>query len=154
MSNVLLLGDQTADQQSLLRKLVLRRKNALLTTFHEQVSVVLREETSKLPAQQRKQIPNFLALNTLVEAYYTGSARLPILESTFVALTQLSHHIAFVLFSEPSNKIANSRSVISPKIQTNSQTRSTPAFSDSALVLWPLPRLCRQSLSVSLSRSL
>ncbi|TKX24669.1 polyketide synthase-like protein [Elsinoe australis] len=105
MSNVLLLGDQTADQQSLLRKLVLRRKNALLTTFHEQVSVVLREETSKLPAQQRKQIPNFLALNTLVEAYYTGSARLPILESTFVALTQLSHHIAY--FSENPDKLPN-----------------------------------------------
>ncbi|KAF2219879.1 polyketide synthase [Elsinoe ampelina] len=110
MSNVLLLGDQTADQSPLLRKLVLRSKNALLTTFHEQVSVALRDEVAKLPSRQRQDIPNFLKLNTLVDLYYEGSKRLPVLESTFVALTQLGHFIAY--FSENPDRLphaANTR---------------------------------------------
>ncbi|PNS21399.1 beta-ketoacyl-acyl-carrier-protein synthase II [Sphaceloma murrayae] len=98
MSNVLLLGDQTAHQQDLLRKLVLRHKNPLLTTFHEQVGVALREEINILPLRQRQEIPSFLTLNTLVESYYTGATRCPILESTFVTLTQLGHYIGY--FSE------------------------------------------------------
>nr|WHN38863.1 polyketide synthase 2 [Elsinoe perseae] len=110
MANILLLGDQTADQSPLLRQLVLRRKNALVTTFHEQVSVALRDEVSKLPARQRRDIPSFLTLNTLVDLYYQGSKRLPILESTFVALTQLGHYIGY--FSENPDRLppaANTR---------------------------------------------
>ncbi|KAK0849484.1 polyketide synthase, partial [Friedmanniomyces endolithicus] len=70
MSNVLLFGDQTAEQYQLLHKLVLRKENALVRSFVERVSLALREEVRKLPRSQRDVIPDFLTVNDLKEAYY------------------------------------------------------------------------------------
>ncbi|KAK5156477.1 polyketide synthase [Oleoguttula sp. CCFEE 6159] len=95
MSNIVLFGDQTADQYSLLRKISLRRDNALLTTFLERVAVALREEIRKLPRSQREAIPDFLTVQHLVEAYYEKGVRIAPVESCLVTIAQLSHYIGF-----------------------------------------------------------
>lgn len=90
---LLLFGDQTADQYPLLRKISQRRDNALLATFLERVSVALRDEASKLPRSQRDSIPDFLTLQHLVEAYYEKGQKIPQLESCLVTIAQLAHFI-------------------------------------------------------------
>ena len=91
--NILIFGDQTADQYPLLRKASLCKNNALLTGFLERVSVCLREEVQKLPRTQRDQIPDFLRVSDLVEAYYAKGLKIPQLESALVTIAQLAHYI-------------------------------------------------------------
>ncbi|KAF2177410.1 polyketide synthase-like protein [Zopfia rhizophila CBS 207.26] len=93
--NILIFGDQTADQYPLLRKAVLRKNNALLSTFLERISVVLRDEVQKLPRTQREQIPDFLTVSDLVEAYYARGLKIPQLESSMVTIAQLAHYIGY-----------------------------------------------------------
>ena len=93
MSNVLLFGDQTAEQYPLLRKVVLRYQNPLVMSFLERVSVVLREEIKQLPRTQRDVIPDFLTVSNLVEAYYEKGEKLPQMESCLVTIAQLGHYI-------------------------------------------------------------
>ncbi|KAJ4348315.1 polyketide synthase [Didymosphaeria variabile] len=93
--NALIFGDQTADQYVLLRKAVTWKDNALLKTFLERISVVLREETQKLPRSQREQIPDFLTVGDLVEAYYATSSKVAQLESCMVTIAQLAHYIGY-----------------------------------------------------------
>jgi len=95
MSNLLIFGDQTADQYSLLRKACTWKNNAALTTFLDRISVVLREETQKLPKAQRDQIPDFLTTWDLVEGYYTKGVKIPQLESCMVTIAQLAHYIGY-----------------------------------------------------------
>lgn len=90
--NVLIFGDQTADQYPLLRKASIWKTNALLSTYLEQVSVALREEISKLPRTQREQIPDFLRVSDLVEAYYAKGLKIPQLESCMVTIAQFAHY--------------------------------------------------------------
>ncbi|CAK4034878.1 polyketide synthase [Lecanosticta acicola] len=98
MSNVILFGDQTAEQYPLLHRIVLRRDNALLSNFVERVALAIREETRNLPRSQRMSIPDFLTLSNLVEAYYQKGTKVPMLESAFVTVAQLGHYIGY--FSE------------------------------------------------------
>lgn len=91
--NILIFGDQTADQYPLLRKAVLRKDNALLSTFLERASVALRNEIKHLPRSQRESIPDFLSVSSLIEAYYEKGLRIPQIESSLVTLAQLSHFI-------------------------------------------------------------
>lgn len=93
MSNILLFGDQTAEQYPLLRKVVLRNQNALVTSFLERIVIVLRQEIKDLPRPQRDAIPDFLTVSNLIEAYYEKGVKLPQLESCFVAIAQLGHYI-------------------------------------------------------------
>lgn len=97
MSNVLLFGDQTAEQYPLLRKVVLRYSNALVMSFLERVTVVLREEIKALPRTQRDAVPDFLTVSNLIEAYYEAGIKtglkLPQLESAFNTIAQLGHYI-------------------------------------------------------------
>lgn len=93
--NILIFGDQTADQYPLLRKVSLRRDNALLSTFLERVSVALRDEVQKLPRAQRDTIPDFLRVSDLVEAYFAKGVKIPQLESCMVTLAQLAHFIGY-----------------------------------------------------------
>lgn len=95
MAKIFLFGDQTAAQLDLLHKIVLRRKNALLVTFLERSSVVLREEIGQLPYHSRKTFPDFLTVGNLLEAYRSQNTKLPQLESAFVTLTQLGHYIGY-----------------------------------------------------------
>lgn len=91
--NILIFGDQTADQYPLLKKAVLRKDNALLSTFLERASVTLRNEIKRLPLSQRESIPDFLSISSLIEAYYEKGLRIPQIESSLVAISQLSHFI-------------------------------------------------------------
>lgn len=94
MSNVLIFGDQTAEQYPLLRKVVLRYQNPLVMSFLERVSVVLREEIKNLPRTQRDAIPDFLTVSNLIEAYYEPDVKkLPSMESALVTIAQLGHYI-------------------------------------------------------------
>lgn len=94
--NTLIFGDQTADQYVVLRKAITWKDNALLKTFLERASVVLREETQKLSRSQREQIPDFLTIQDLVEMYYAKSSKVTQLESCMVTIAQLAHYIGYV----------------------------------------------------------
>jgi hypothetical protein len=94
--NALIFGDQTADQYVVLRKAVTWKDNALLKSFLERISVVLREETQKLPRSQREQIPDFLTVGDLVEAYQAAGSKVTQLESCMVTIAQLAHYIGYV----------------------------------------------------------
>ena len=94
--NVFIFGDQTADQYPLLRKTASWKNNALLTTFLDRISVVIREEVQKLPRIQRDQIPDFLTTWDLAETYYSKGVKVPQLESCMVTIAQLAHYIGFV----------------------------------------------------------
>lgn len=91
--DVLLFGDQTADQAPLLRKLALRKDNAIVATFLERASVALREEIRHLPRTRREAIPDFLTISNLVEAYFAKGVKIPDIESTLVTISQLAHYI-------------------------------------------------------------
>ncbi|KAF2758172.1 ketoacyl-synt-domain-containing protein [Pseudovirgaria hyperparasitica] len=93
--NIILFGDQTADQYSLLRRICSKRDNALLSSFLERVAVVLREEAHILPRWQRCLIPDFLTVGHLVEAYYENGMKIPQLESCMVTISQLGHYIGY-----------------------------------------------------------
>jgi hypothetical protein len=94
--NLLIFGDQTADQYPLLRKACTWKNNATLTTFLDRVSVVIRDEVQKLPKTQRDQIPDFLTTWDLVEAYYSKGLKVPQMESCMVTIAQLAHYIGYV----------------------------------------------------------
>jgi hypothetical protein len=103
--DVIIFGDQTADQYPLLRKACTWKNNATLTTFLDRISVVIREEVQKLPRTQRDQIPNFLTTWDLVEAYYAKGSKIPELESCMVTIAQLSHYIGY--FAEHPTELPN-----------------------------------------------
>ncbi|KAF2031853.1 ketoacyl-synt-domain-containing protein [Setomelanomma holmii] len=103
--NLLIFGDQTADQYPLLRKACTWKNNATLTTFLDRVSVVLRDEVQKLPRTQRDKIPDFLTTWDLVEAYYSKGTKVPQVESCMVTIAQLSHYIGY--FAENPSELPN-----------------------------------------------
>jgi vacuolar-type H+-ATPase subunit F/Vma7 len=92
---ILLFGDQTADQQHLLRKLVQRKDHAVVVTFLERAAKAIREEVRKLPRARREAMPNFLTINNLVDAYFSKGFKLPELESTLVTVAQLAHYLGY-----------------------------------------------------------
>ncbi|KAL1587284.1 Non-reducing polyketide synthase PKS1 [Cladosporium halotolerans] len=108
MSNVLLFGDQTAEQYPLLRKTVLRTGNASLSTFLERSSTALREEIKALPRQQRARFPDFMTINNLLDLYYEKGDKIPMLESAFITIAQLGHYIGY--FSEHPEELPSAQS--------------------------------------------
>ncbi|KAF2429556.1 ketoacyl-synt-domain-containing protein [Tothia fuscella] len=105
--NVFIFGDQTADQFTLLQKVVSRKDNTLLTSFLERVSVALREEVQLLPRSQRDAIPDFLTINHLVEAYHDKGVKVAQLESCFLTIAQLAHFIGY--YCENPTELPNSQ---------------------------------------------
>jgi hypothetical protein len=91
--NVLIFGDQTADQKQLLRQIVNRKDSTLLTSFLERAAAAVRDEVEKLPKVKRASIPDFLTISHLIEAYYEKGSKLPQLESCLVTIAQLAHFI-------------------------------------------------------------
>ncbi|KAF2671317.1 polyketide synthase-like protein [Microthyrium microscopicum] len=90
-----IFGDQTARQLPFLRKVISRKDNALLSTFLERCNVALREEIDRLPQVDRPNIPDFLSISHLVEAYFDKDLRVPQLESSLLTITQLGHFIGY-----------------------------------------------------------
>ncbi|OAL46128.1 ketoacyl-synt-domain-containing protein [Pyrenochaeta sp. DS3sAY3a] len=103
--NLLIFGDQTADQYPLLRKACTWKNNSALTTFLDRISVVIRDEVQKLPRTQRDQIPDFLTVWDLIEAYYAKGTKVPQLESCMVTIAQLAHYIGY--FGENPSEVPN-----------------------------------------------
>lgn len=91
--NVLIFGDQTADQTTLLRQIVNRKDSTLLTSFLERAAAAVRDEVEKLPKIKRASIPDFLTISHLIEAYYEKGSKIPQLESCLVTIAQLAHFI-------------------------------------------------------------
>ena len=91
--NVLIFGDQTADQTQLLRQIVHRKDSTLLTSFLERAAAAVRDEVEKLPKIKRASIPDFLTISHLIEAYYEKGSKIPQLESCLVTIAQLAHFI-------------------------------------------------------------
>jgi len=91
--NVLIFGDQTADQTQLLRKIVTRKDNTLLAAFLERSAAAVRDEVEKLPKIKRQHMPDFLTIGHLIEAYFEKGFKVPQLESCLVTISQLAHFI-------------------------------------------------------------
>ena len=107
MSNIILLGDQTAEQYPLLRKIVLRKDNALIINFLERCSVVLRHEVQSLPRRQRDMVPDFLSVTELIEAYRQAGHRVLPIETALLTISQLGHYIGY--FAENPAKLPSAQ---------------------------------------------
>ena len=134
--NVLIFGDQTADQFPLLKKVATWRNNATLTTFLDRASVVLRDEVQKLPKTQRDQIPDFLTSWDLVNTYYTEGKKIPQLESCMVTLAQLAHYIGY--YGENPSDLPNPANTRIVGLCTGSIAASVVASARSISELLPL----------------
>jgi len=108
MSNVLLFGDQTAEQYPLLRKTVLRTGNASLSTFLERTSAALRDEIQQLSPRQKQKFPDFMTINNLLDLYYEKGDKIPMLEAAFTTIAQLGHFIGY--FSEHPDELPSAQS--------------------------------------------
>ena len=91
--NVLLFGDQTADQYQILRRAVLHKHNAILTSFLEHATLAVKNEIRRLPRWRRNAFPDFSSMNSLVEHYYAQGTKIEELESCLVTVAQLAHYI-------------------------------------------------------------
>lgn len=91
--NILVFGDQTANQDELLRKAFLCLHNTLLQKFLHSVTYVLQEEIQSLPFYQRTAIPTFSKVEDLVILYYEKGIKNPLLENCFITIAQLVHYI-------------------------------------------------------------
>ncbi|KAB8659338.1 hypothetical protein FH972_026227 [Carpinus fangiana] len=103
--DLLLFGDQTADQSELLRTCLLRKNNAVLVSFLERAGVVLQEEVRALPQLRRQRVPNFLTISNLVDRYFEAGIRLPEIDTALLTISQLSHYLGY--FDEHPHEIPN-----------------------------------------------
>jgi hypothetical protein len=122
--NILIFGDQTADQYPLLRKACTWKNNAALTTFLDRISVVIRDEVQQLPRTQRDQMPDFLTTWDLVEAYYSKGVKVPQMDSCMVTIAQLAHYIGYVNLPK-SNMFFTDKIDTMPKTHPNYQFLQT-----------------------------
>ncbi|EKD13976.1 polyketide synthase [Drepanopeziza brunnea f. sp. 'multigermtubi' MB_m1] len=93
--NVILFGDQTADPQQFLTKVLRRKGSPLLSSFLEQAQVVLQEEVSSQSPSHRRELPAFSNIAELVERYYKADRPNIAIESTVTCLAQLVHFIGY-----------------------------------------------------------
>lgn len=95
--DVLLFGDQTADQYPLLRKVLARKDNSLLTTFLERSAVALRDEVRRMPKSRREVMPDFLTISNMIENYAEKGVKVAEMESVITTISQLAHYIGYVV---------------------------------------------------------
>jgi hypothetical protein len=96
--NVILFGDQTADPQQFLTKVLRRKGSPLLSSFLEQAQVVLQEEISSQSPSHRRELPAFSNVAEFVERYYKADQPNIAIESTVTCLAQLVHFIGVSCF--------------------------------------------------------
>lgn len=92
--DLFLFGDQGVSQEPLLKTLAGRKDNGLLVTFIERSVRLLKDEIRALPRSRRDLMPDFLVLSHLVEGYVSKGLKVPELESSLLAVSQLGHFIA------------------------------------------------------------
>ena len=94
--NILLFGDQTVNDHSLLRNLLRVKANICLSTFLDDSSFAIRSEIEKLAKPRRELIPPFQSFRDLLEKYCNDKLILPELESCFTVVAQLAQFFEFV----------------------------------------------------------
>ncbi|KAJ5913137.1 hypothetical protein N7504_002020 [Penicillium tannophilum] len=87
-SRVYLFGDQTADFDSGLRRLLQAKNDSLLTAFFQKCYHALRSEISKLPPSERQMFPRFTSIVDLLARYREHGPNVA-LESTLTTIYQL-----------------------------------------------------------------
>lgn len=87
-SRVYLFGDQTADFESGLRRLLHAKNDSLLVAFFQKSYYALRKVVTSLPPSERKIFPRFTSIVDLL-ARYRESGPNPALESALTTIFQL-----------------------------------------------------------------
>lgn len=91
-SRVYLFGDQTADFDSGLRRLLHAKNDSLLVAFFQKSYYALRKEITSLPPSERDVFPRFTSIVDLL-ARYRESGPNPALESALTTIYQLGSFI-------------------------------------------------------------
>ena len=92
--DIVLLGDQLAECQHLLKQVVTIKDNIILNSLLDRVAAAVHEEIARDPHQTySKQIPRFSTTKEIIEWYYKEGQPNPALESAFLCLAQLSHFV-------------------------------------------------------------
>ena len=94
---IVLLGDQQADCQQFLERVLTIRGNLILESLLDRVVYSLHQELSRQTLRSHsKRIPRFSTVKELVERYYTSGEPIPALDSALLCLAQLSHFVWLV----------------------------------------------------------
>ncbi|KAJ5507236.1 hypothetical protein N7527_009379 [Penicillium freii] len=93
-SHVYLFGDQTADSDSGLRRLLHAKNDSLLAAFFQKSYYALRKEITSLPPSERQQFPRFTSIVDLL-ARFKESGPNPALESALTTIYQLGCFIHY-----------------------------------------------------------
>jgi naphtho-gamma-pyrone polyketide synthase len=91
-SHVYLFGDQTADFDSGLRRLLHAKNDSLLVAFFQKCYFSLRKEITSLAPSERQKFPRFTSIIDLL-ARYRESGPNPALESALTTIYQLGSFI-------------------------------------------------------------
>lgn len=91
-SCVYLFGDQTADFDAGLRRLLQAKNDSLLIAFFQKCYHALRQEISQLSPSQRQMFPRFTSIVDLLARYREHGPN-PALESALTTIYQLGSFI-------------------------------------------------------------
>lgn len=87
-NQVYLFGDQTADFESGLRRLLQAKNDSLLIAFFQKCYHAIRQEISKLAPSERQKFPRFTSIIDLLARYREHGPNAA-LESTLTTIYQL-----------------------------------------------------------------
>lgn len=88
------LGDQTTEFDSGLRRLIQAKSNSFVTTFLERCYFALRHEITQLPPSDRSKFPRFTSIVSLLSRYRELGPN-PALESALTTIYQLGSFISY-----------------------------------------------------------
>ena len=91
-SRVYLFGDQTADFDSGLRRLLQAKNDSLLIAFFQKCYYALRKEISQLPPSERQMFPRFTSIVDLLARYREHGPNAA-LESALTSIYQLGSFV-------------------------------------------------------------
>lgn len=90
----LLFGDQVVDLHNYLRRQLLSgRTSPTLGSFFQRVNLALRREIAQLSPLEAKNIPDFSAIDELLDRTQSESALHLGVESALLCISQLAHYI-------------------------------------------------------------
>lgn len=97
MAQIYIFGDQTVHADSPLQDLLHVSDNSTLSTFLFEAYLAIRQEISRLPANERVSLPQPETLGLLLDATRRGK-RHPALESALVCLYEIGEYIRYDAF--------------------------------------------------------
>ncbi len=93
--SIILFGDASLDTRASLSEILLARKeHSLLSLYFDRVSAALQDEYVRLPAVDRKGIPELLDLNRLTREPNSHGQPHPAVHAALLVLVQLACFIA------------------------------------------------------------